>query len=169
MSLPKETTVTVSKKEQPKTYPLPSTFSERASPAYIDYKIIVTVKRGFLKVANTYACFLNNEVYSKILTNDQMGRLSTSFAFVPRIVAPPPSILRAIAYSENSHLAGPDRDPEGWVVLKPIKVSGTLFSSKTIELEATVSISSNLGSTVFLIHSQLALGNPVCFRLSHVI
>lgn len=53
MNLPKETSVSANPKEPPKTYTLPSTFSERASPAYVDYKIIVTVKRGFLKVNQT--------------------------------------------------------------------------------------------------------------------
>lgn len=29
---------------------LPPSFSERASPAYLDYRIVVTIKRGMLKV-----------------------------------------------------------------------------------------------------------------------
>lgn len=35
-------------------FPLPPSFSERASPAYIDYKVIVTVRRGGLRVNNVY-------------------------------------------------------------------------------------------------------------------
>jgi hypothetical protein len=31
-------------------YRLPPNFTERASPAYIDYKLIVTVQRGVLRV-----------------------------------------------------------------------------------------------------------------------
>ena len=31
-------------------YRLPPNFTERASPAYIDYKLIVTVQRGMLRV-----------------------------------------------------------------------------------------------------------------------
>ena len=36
-------------------YRLPPNFTERASPAYIDYKLIVTVQRGMLRVNQVYA------------------------------------------------------------------------------------------------------------------
>lgn len=36
------------------TFALPPSFTERASPAYIDYKITATLKRGFLRVNQTY-------------------------------------------------------------------------------------------------------------------
>ena len=68
-----------------------------------------------------------------------VNRLSTSFSYVPRWVAPPPSALRSLADSDGSPLIGPEGDPEGWKVLPPVKVSGTLFDAKTIEITATVS------------------------------
>lgn len=37
-----------------KPYSTPPNVSERASPAYIDYRIDVTIKRGALKVNQTY-------------------------------------------------------------------------------------------------------------------
>lgn len=40
------------------TLPAPPSFSERASPAYIDYKIIATVRRGAFK-ANQTSVFLS--------------------------------------------------------------------------------------------------------------
>ncbi|KAI5122909.1 hypothetical protein M0805_007587 [Coniferiporia weirii] len=123
LTLPKEAMVSTSPRDSPKSYQLPPTFSERASPAYIDYKIIVTVKRGMFKVNQT---------------------LSTSFAYVPRWVAPPPSTLRRLAYSDGSPLIGPEGDPEGWKILPSVKVTGTLFDAKTIEVEATLALATPL-------------------------
>ncbi|KAH8117915.1 hypothetical protein DFH11DRAFT_1571413 [Phellopilus nigrolimitatus] len=123
LTLPKEALVSASSKEAPKCYPLPPTFSERASPAYIDYKVTVTVKRGAFRVNQT---------------------LSTSFAYVPRWVAPAPSALRRLAYSDGSPLIGPEADPEGWHVLPPVKVTGTLFDAKSVEVEAILALASPL-------------------------
>ena len=50
----------------------------------------------------------------------------------------PPSTLRRLAYQEGSQLIGPDGDPQGWKILTPIKVKGTLFSVKSVEVECTV-------------------------------
>jgi hypothetical protein len=42
----------------PKTsHPTPPTYTERASPAYIDYKLTVTVKRGMFKVNQRCSLF----------------------------------------------------------------------------------------------------------------
>lgn len=48
-ALPKEVEV-VGPQGKRGFYQLPPSFSERASPAYLDYRIIVTIKRGMLKV-----------------------------------------------------------------------------------------------------------------------
>ena len=53
LTLPSETSVGESAKAPQKVYPLPPTFTERASPAYIDYKLTITVKRGAFKVNQT--------------------------------------------------------------------------------------------------------------------
>jgi hypothetical protein len=50
LKLPSETILAETLKGEKKPYPLPPTFTERASPAYIDYKLIVTVKKGALRV-----------------------------------------------------------------------------------------------------------------------
>lgn len=42
-------------KEPQQVYPLPPTFSERASPAYIDYKLVVTVRKSAFRVNQTCA------------------------------------------------------------------------------------------------------------------
>jgi hypothetical protein len=51
-TLPKEVEL-VGPHRKKEFYRLPPSFSERASPAYLDYKIIVTIKRGMLKVNQT--------------------------------------------------------------------------------------------------------------------
>lgn len=52
ITLPTETTVPEKGKgKQPvQVYPLPPSFSERASPAYMDYKLTVNVKKGSFRV-----------------------------------------------------------------------------------------------------------------------
>jgi len=50
--IPRDTTIAPTPKAAPKRFSLPPTFTERASPAYIDYKVYVTVRRGRLRVNN---------------------------------------------------------------------------------------------------------------------
>ena len=51
ISIPPDVEVTpAAPKATPKRFPLPPTFSERASPAYIDYKVCVIMRRGGLRV-----------------------------------------------------------------------------------------------------------------------
>ncbi|OCH95904.1 hypothetical protein OBBRIDRAFT_809459 [Obba rivulosa] len=125
VSVPSE--VAISDKFRPKqplkTYPLPPTFSERASPAYVDYKLVVTVRRGAFKVNHT---------------------LATSWVYWPITRADPPSHLRQIAYDEGSPLIGPEGDPEGWKVLPPVKITGTVFSSRQVEVLCTIAIAKPL-------------------------
>lgn len=52
IALPNETEV-LDRKEK-KRFPLPPSFTERASPAYINYKITAIIKRGALRVNQTY-------------------------------------------------------------------------------------------------------------------
>lgn len=47
-----------------------------------------------------------------VIDGDFSSRLSTSFVFLPRIVADPPSPLRAIVYAEGGVTLGPEADPE---------------------------------------------------------
>ncbi|KAH9481699.1 hypothetical protein JR316_0006226 [Psilocybe cubensis] len=124
--LPKEVTI-----KDAGTFRIPPHYTERASPAYIDYKLIVTVKRGFLKVNQT---------------------LVTSFGYQPVTVPEQPSPLRRIAYSEGSPLIGPEGDPEGWRVLPTLKIKGTLFNTKEVEVDCTLAIAKPL---------SYALGSPI--------
>ncbi|KAF4596561.1 hypothetical protein EYR40_007742 [Pleurotus pulmonarius] len=98
-------------------YPLPPTFSERASPVYIDYRVKVVVRRGMFKV-------------------DQP--LTLSFGYSPVAYPEAPSALRRMAYNEGSLLIGPEGDPEGWKVCETVKAKGTLFSVRAVEVECSL-------------------------------
>jgi hypothetical protein len=50
ITIPRDVKIAPVPKAAPKSIPLPPTFSERASPAYIDYRLFVTVRRGRLRV-----------------------------------------------------------------------------------------------------------------------
>jgi Arrestin (or S-antigen), N-terminal domain len=50
ITLPRHATLAPVPQAAPKSFLLPPTFSERASPAYIDYRLFVTVRRGRLRV-----------------------------------------------------------------------------------------------------------------------
>jgi hypothetical protein len=50
ITIPRDVNVAPVPKAAPKSFLLPPTFSERASPAYIDYRLFVTVRRGRLRV-----------------------------------------------------------------------------------------------------------------------
>ncbi|KII85090.1 hypothetical protein PLICRDRAFT_45202 [Plicaturopsis crispa FD-325 SS-3] len=117
LTLPRETTLVEKKGSPPVTFALPPTFSERASPAYIDYRIVATIKRPALKVNQT---------------------LAATFGYQPVSRAPPPSPLRQKAYKEGLSLFGPEGDPEGWNELPQIRITGTLFEKRTVEIECRV-------------------------------
>ncbi|KAK0204943.1 hypothetical protein DFS33DRAFT_1258145 [Desarmillaria ectypa] len=126
LTLPSQVSVTESKAHVG-TYYLPPNFSERASPVYIDYKFVVTFRRGRFKPNQT---------------------LSPYFAYVPLRFAQSPSPLRQLALIEGSPLPGPNIDPEGWQTLEPIKVSGVLFHTKRVEVGCTLSIAKPLSYAV---------------------
>jgi len=50
ITIPRNVIIAPIPKAAPKSFPLPPTFSERASPAYIDYRLLVTVRRSGLRV-----------------------------------------------------------------------------------------------------------------------
>ncbi|KAF8485983.1 hypothetical protein DFH94DRAFT_162838 [Russula ochroleuca] len=119
ITLPRDATIAPVPKAAPKCFSLPPTFSERASPAYIDYRLFLTVRRGRLRV------------------NKQ---LSTHFGFLPCTVAKPPSPLRALAYVEGGVILGPHADPEGWKVFDPVTITGTLFKAREVSVECTLAV-----------------------------
>ncbi|TFY77721.1 hypothetical protein EWM64_g6292 [Hericium alpestre] len=117
-------------------FPLPPSFSERASPTYIDYRFVVTVRRGVLRVNNT---------------------LTTSFSYLPRTVAKPPSMLRLYAYQEGSPLLGPDVDLEGWNIYPAVNIQGTLFNTRSVDVQCTLAVAKPF---------TYAIGSPIPLLLT---
>ncbi|KAF9450553.1 hypothetical protein P691DRAFT_788998 [Macrolepiota fuliginosa MF-IS2] len=118
------------------SYQLPPSFSERASPAYLDYRIVVTIKRGMLKVNQ---------------------KLMTTFGYQSLTVPDSlPTPLRRLAYAEGKPLPNPKQDPEGWNMLPRNKVEGVLFGGKNVEIFYQLSIVRPL---------QYALGDPIPLHL----
>lgn len=64
--------------------------------------------------------------------------MGTSIVYVPRRIAPSPSPLRITAYRDGSQLLGPEIDLEGWSILQSIELSGTLFGTKAVKVQAMV-------------------------------
>ncbi|CCL99286.1 uncharacterized protein FIBRA_01302 [Fibroporia radiculosa] len=123
LALPSEISMPGQRKTLSTMYKLPPSFSERASPVYIDYRVVATVHRGLFKSNQT---------------------LSTGLVFLPvsRSEAPPP--LREAAYRDGTALIGPDGDPEGWNVLPPAKFTGALFNTRQVELQCVVAVAKPL-------------------------
>lgn len=60
---------------------LPPNFSERASPAYIDYRFLLTVKRGALRVNHTYVLLQTPQSLKPIYMNYQAFAILRLHAF----------------------------------------------------------------------------------------
>ncbi|KAF7768260.1 hypothetical protein Agabi119p4_7503 [Agaricus bisporus var. burnettii] len=134
-TLPKEVEVTGPRGKKG-FYQLPPSFSERASPAYLDYKIVVTIKRGMLKVNQ---------------------KLTTTMLYQPLTVpASTPTSLRTLAYTEGKPIPGPKLDPEGWKLLQKRPVEGVLFGERDVEINVQLSLATPV---------QYALGSPIPLHL----
>ncbi|EKM58518.1 uncharacterized protein PHACADRAFT_252915 [Phanerochaete carnosa HHB-10118-sp] len=131
LTLPPEVSASNKPKGKAELYRLPPTFTERASPVYVDYKLIATVRRGAFKV---------NQI------------LTASIFYTPLSRAEPPSQLRLAAYNADAPLVGPSGDPPGWKVLPPVRFTGTLFNQRTVTLECIAAIAAPL---------SFATGSPI--------
>ncbi|GLB40289.1 hypothetical protein LshimejAT787_0801600 [Lyophyllum shimeji] len=123
ITLPREVAMSVTKGREGRKYRLPPNFTEKASPAYIDYRLVVTIKRSTFRVNQT---------------------LSTNFGYLPIVVPSPPSELRRLAYAQLLPLCGPQTDPEGWKILPPVTLHGTLFDVQKVEVECILAIATPL-------------------------
>ena len=140
ISLPRDVKIQPISNATEKIFLLPPTFNERATPMYIDYKLFVTARHG--RLGWNTKCVPTPSVMFKYVDGGHARRLSTGFTFLPRTVAKPPSPLRALAYADCGIILGPDADPEGWKVYKPVKITGTLFNARDVSVQCTVSVPS---------------------------
>ena len=77
------------------------------------------------------------------------GRLSTNVVYLPVTYPEPPSPLRIRAYAERTPIPTPEVDPAGWQMFPPLKVRGTLFNSRKVEVFVQVSCQ---GQSVLALH-----------------
>jgi hypothetical protein len=104
-------------------YNLPHTFVEKQTRATIQYSLTVYIARSMLR---------------------SDSQLSTSFAYIPSIKPPPCSLLRQIAYQENSLLPGPEADPRGWKTFPTVTTRGALFTTRYVVAKCTLSLAKPL-------------------------
>ncbi|KAJ7261727.1 hypothetical protein B0H12DRAFT_1013149 [Mycena haematopus] len=105
------------------TFHLPQTFLERRFPTCVQYFLVVHIDRSRFRVN------------SKVQTN---------FAYVPVTRPAPPSLLRQLAYQQNTPVPGPDDDPGGWEQFPSFTVRGTVFSTRQVEATCHFSLAKPL-------------------------
>jgi len=135
-TLPSEVMASDKIKGKPSPFRLPPSFSERAASAYVDYKFIITVRKGAFKINQAF---------------------NTTFVYIPVTQASPPSKLRKMAYQDQTPLVGPEIDFDGWKVFPSFKITGTLFNTLPVDIECSFAIAQPL---------SFALGSPVPLYLT---
>ncbi|KAJ7077165.1 hypothetical protein B0H15DRAFT_862630 [Mycena belliarum] len=109
-----------------KTYHLPQTFLERSTRASVCYELFVHIERSVFRVDN---------------------KLQTMFVYVPAIRPDPPSQSRQLAYRQNGPILGPDADPEGWLSLPMVSITGTVFNTRRVNIKCQLSLAKPLSYT----------------------
>ncbi|CAE7063237.1 unnamed protein product [Rhizoctonia solani] len=93
---------------------LPGNFSLRPYTGFMQYRVLLFVKRG------------------KYLSD--LVELQTLFSYISRERAPPPSPLREVAYYQGSTPPGPEADPDGWKPCDTINAKGVIFGNREVNL-----------------------------------
>jgi len=120
--------VTIDEPNWAMVYPLPPKYHEKGI-LYIDYKIVVTVRRGMFAVDSS---------------------LTTNIVYLPETIADRPSTLRERAYLEERPLTLPTLDPNGWKLLSPVEAEGTLVPNAIVTAQLSIAspLSFALGSPI---------------------
>ncbi|KAI0714275.1 hypothetical protein C8T65DRAFT_573497 [Cerioporus squamosus] len=122
---------------QRQTYKLPPSFSDSEADVHVEYSLVVRVNRGGFRSG---------------------GKLVVPFKYVPLARPSAPTILRQLAYQQNTPVVGSDGDPAGWKTLEPITVDGVLFKTMAVAAQCRLSISRPLTYTRgALIHLSLLI------------
>ncbi|KAG5338117.1 hypothetical protein C0989_008195 [Termitomyces sp. Mn162] len=110
----------------PHTYSLPETFLERHTAASIQYDFTIYISRGMLR---------------------SDSQIKTAFGYVPSIRPEQASLLRQLSYQQNTPLAGPSIDPEGWKTLRAVSARALMFRSRQVEVQCLLSLAKPLSYT----------------------
>ncbi|KAJ7285159.1 hypothetical protein C8J57DRAFT_1290587 [Mycena rebaudengoi] len=125
-SIPLPKAVSIKEGGHDTLFRLPETFLERHTKASVSYEICVLVSRGKLRADS---------------------QVKTRFGYIPSIRPDAPSLLRALAYRDNSILPGPDVDPEGWKTSSMAVVRGLVFKTRPVAVHTTLSLANPLSYT----------------------
>ncbi|KAI9463276.1 hypothetical protein BJY52DRAFT_1254315 [Lactarius psammicola] len=120
--------VTIYESNWAMVYPVPPKFQEKGI-VYIDYKIVVTVRRGRFSADNS---------------------LASDFCYLPETTAERPSILREQAYLNPtpSDIPTPTLDPGGWKLLPPVKANLIPNTTVTLQLSIANPLSFAIGTPI---------------------
>ncbi|KAI9439828.1 hypothetical protein H4582DRAFT_1551445 [Lactarius indigo] len=120
--------VTIYESNWAMVYPVPPRFHEKGI-IYIDYKVVVTVRRGRFSGDNS---------------------LVSDFCYIPETTAERPSILREKAYLNptSSGIPTPTLDPSGWKLLPPVKAVLVPDTAVTLQLSIANPLSFALGTPI---------------------
>ncbi|TFK94068.1 hypothetical protein K466DRAFT_477317 [Polyporus arcularius HHB13444] len=111
---------------QRQTYRLPPSFSDLQSDVHVEYSLVVRVSRGGFRSG---------------------GKLVVPFKYVPLARPSAPTILRQLAYQQNTPVVEPLGDPAGWKTLEAVTVDGMLFKTVAVTAHCRLSISRPLTYT----------------------
>ncbi|VDB85707.1 unnamed protein product [Peniophora sp. CBMAI 1063] len=107
---------------------LPPTFTEGGGSAvYIDYMFSVSLRKPRLNMSR---------------------KITTEVGYYPRTVCGAPSLLRSLAYENNTSLLGPELDPSGWRILPSVNTPRTVFETRVILIEYTLAIAEPLSFAI---------------------
>lgn len=110
---------------------LPETFLERNTRVSVQYDLTINISRGILRSDN---------------------RIRTAFGYIPSIRPDAPSLIRQLAYQQFLPIPNPTIDPDGWKVLRPVVIRGSIRGSHRVEVK-----------------SALAIAKPLCYSRGTVI
>ncbi|KAJ7874214.1 hypothetical protein B0H14DRAFT_2718570 [Mycena olivaceomarginata] len=99
-----------------RTYILPQSFMEKRSA----------------KITGSAHYYLLAKITRSALLFRDDAELRTMFVYVPALRPDPPSLLRQLAYQENTPIPGPEIDAEGWHTCPAVTVKGTFSLSKPL-------------------------------------
>ncbi|KAJ7634984.1 hypothetical protein FB45DRAFT_790452 [Roridomyces roridus] len=136
LDMPK--TVALPDPDNPRTaqnYSLPQTFLERNTDATVNYYLSVRILRS-----------------ARLFREDNRLEHETMFVYVPAVRPDPPSPLRQLAYQENTPIPGPEIDLDGWYTHPTVRMKGTVFNNRKVE-----------------IHCAFSLAKPLCYTRGSVI
>ncbi|KAF9533876.1 hypothetical protein CPB83DRAFT_804836 [Crepidotus variabilis] len=139
IDLPKEVLLPATPGGKPQLFHPPQSFNERHTRASVIYEVLVKFGR------------------TSIFLSDH--RVATPFGYIPVTYPPPFPPLRASAYQDHTPLLPPAIDPDGWHAVEPVKVSGTLFNNRTVNIRCSFFLANPLSYT----RSTII---PLCLRIS---